>query len=275
MPQVRYVPPYESYSLSAGAKKFVSASAVADYGNSQAIMRVDQAGRSRIGVGSVTWTNRSGSTVVAAVAVRFGVSTWAAGQITAAGAFTDDTEDAQDAGTGDFSMHDRTASGSGFMVSADEKFNILGIVQSAAGDQTTPVLVLEYWNGSAWTNIASSALINDALIGNGTGEKVLMWPMPANWAKGGSGTGVSSTQYNIRVRHTTAAAGSADPVASQIFVGEAKAIVIGITDDNLASMERQPADAEMRFARSGEALFPVFEVANFGNLIEVDARLVL
>ncbi len=261
---------YENLSRSAGNQKFVSASAVADKGNSQALWLPPSTPFALgIAVGAAMLHNRSGSTIQVGLAARFPAGIWEAGQVAASGAFTDDTTDAQDADTGDFPLHDRADSGSGFLVGCDVAFNILGIVQSAAGDQTTPVKIVEYWNGSAWTDIVASLLIDDTLIGGGTGEKVLCFPLPSDWQKGGSGTGVNANRYNLRVRHTTAAAGTANPVASQIFLGFAKMQLEGLANNQTVSLIR---DHEYCFPPQGDALFPVFSTAHRANTVEVDVR---
>lgn len=265
--------PYQTFSQSAGAKKFISAAAATDHGDSQAIvLQPTRRSLNAFEVGGVRLHNRSGSAAHVGLAVRFPNANWFAGQVTAAGVLTDDTTDAQDPGTGDFSMHNRAESGSGFLVGATERFNILGIIQSAAGDQTAPVLLVEYWNGAAWVDMnaaTSSLLIADTLNGGGTGEKVLCWPDPAPWVIGGSGTGVSATLFNIRVRHTHGGAGTADPVASQLFVGYARMQVASVASPGQAAFALTEA---MRFPKIGNALFPVFSVAAHANLVEVGVR---
>lgn len=259
---------YDNISRSAGNKKWISAAVAADYGDSQALWKPSTTPLAHgVAVGAATLHNRSGGTVNVALAGRFPVGIWYAGTVTSGGALTDDTTDAQDADTADFTMHDRTDSGSGFLISCDAPFNCIGVVQSAAGDQTTPVKIIEYWNGSAWTDIVSSLLISDGLIGASTGEKVLLFPHPSNWTQGGTGTGVSSSRYNLRVRHTHSGAGTANPVASQIFVGYAKLLFEGLADNSVLSWIR---NLEIRFPRVCDALFPVFSTANAGNCVEID-----
>lgn len=261
---------YDNLSRSAGNKKWISATAVADYGDAQAFwVPPSTPFQTAICVGSATLMNRSASTAHVGLGARLPVGVWTAGQVTAAGVITDDTTDAQNATTADFPMHDRTDSGSGFYVSADLPFNILGIVQSAAGDQTTPVKIVEYWNGSAWTDIVASLLISDTLIGSGTGEKILCWPLPSDWAVGGTGTGMPSGKYNLRVRHTTAGAGTANPVASQVFVGIAKMLFDSLANLTGVTLIR---DHDYIFPPQCSALFPVFSVASQNNIVEADVR---
>ena len=266
-------PMYQTLSGSFGPKKWVSAAASATFGDAEAlIVAPSRRAFTAIEVGAVTLQNYSGATAVMGLATRYKTSKWTAGQVTAAGVYTDDTTDAQSAATGDFSLHDRTDSGSGFLVSADERFNILGLIQSAAGDQTTPVKLVEYWDGTSWVNIATSLLIGllttNLLDGDGTGEKVLCWPMPFGWVVGGSGTGVPATKYNLRVRHTHSGAGTANPVASQLFVGFASLAVGAVTNNSVVSMQRE--HNPLYFPRSGEALFTVTNLASILNWVTCD-----
>lgn len=261
---------YENLSRSAGNKKFVSAAAVADYGDAQALYVAPSIPwKNGIAVGGASLHNRSGGSAQVGLAVRFPTTIWEAGQVTAAGALTDDTTDAQDPGTGDFPLHDRADSGSGFLVGCDVPVNILGVVQSVSGDQTGSTKIVDYWNGSAWTDILASLLIADAIIGDAGAEKVLCWPQPPDQAKGGSGTGVNANRYNIRVRHTTTGAGASDPMASQLFVGFAKMQIEALPNNSLASLIREH---EFLFPPQGDALFPVFSTADRGNTCEVDVR---
>ena len=261
---------YEHYAGSFGNKKWISATAVSDYGNSQAIVVASTRRYLKtIRLGAAYVLNRSGSTAVIGLGVRYDVSTWFAGQVTAAGVYTDDTADAQSATTGDFPLHNQADSGSGFVLSANERFNIFSVIQSAAGDQTSPVLLAEYWNGAAWTDLAASLFVADVLDGGGTGEKVLCWPMPFDWVVGGSGTGIEPTRFNLRIRHTHGGAGTTPPVASQVFLGFAKVYLIGITNNNFASLLREHP---MTFPISGDALFPLSSVASQKNYVEVDVQ---
>jgi hypothetical protein len=264
MPQVKPEVAFDNFQRANGVK-FAAAVAAADNGDSNALVVSPTRDMLRRGheVQYVSYVNTSGSTIEAALAVRLRTAEWVAGQITAAGVYTADTTDAQSATTADFSMHDRTDSGSGFLVGADIPFNVIGWVQSAAGDQTTPVFLTEYWNGSAWTDIQSTLLIGTITTnlrnGDGTGEKVHMWEIPNDWAIGGTPVAtVPTTTYNMRFRTTHGGAGTADPVASQIYVGVAKFI-----EPALASNGTQQYDPStpFRFPREGDALFGVTALA--------------
>jgi hypothetical protein len=260
--------PYQTLSGSAGLKKFVSATAVADYGDSQALLRTSGPG---FEVGSVRLVNRSGSLATVGVGVRYRIDSWVAGQVTAAGAYTDATTAAQDATAGDFVLWQLgIATGNGFLVGASERFNTVSLIQSVAGDQTTPVLKLEYWNGTAWTDLTAALLVTQALLASGLGEKLLVWGLPADWARGGSGTGVPQTTYNVRVTHTVATGGAANPTASQVFVGQSQLVFPDVANGGQGSFAY---NAAVRFSRLGTALYPVFSVAAFGNIVELQYRL--
>jgi hypothetical protein len=220
-------------------------------------------------VGGVTFQNRSGSTCAVGLACRFPTTLWDAGQVTAAGVFTDDTTDAQDTDAGDFQLHNRADSGSGFLVGCDVPWNILGIVQSVAGDQTGAVMIVEYYNGSSWVDITSSLLIADTIIG-ATGEKVLCWPLPTDMAVGGLAT--APNMYNVRIRHTNTGAGTTNPAASQLFVGFCQMQGESLADNQMITWTSPGPAADMAFPPQGDALFPVFSVASRANQVEVDVR---
>lgn len=262
---------YESISKSTGNKKFVSAVVAADNGDSQALYVAPSTPfQQGIAVGTATLQNRSGSTCQVGLAVRLPTSLWEAGQITSAGVYTADTTDAQDVGAGDFPLHDRADSGSGFLVGCGVPFNTLGIVQSVSGDQSGATLIAEYFNGTSWVDITSSLLIADAIIGDASAEKVLCWPLPPDMAVSGDVAGQPATKYNARIRHTTTGAGASNPAASQIFVGFSKMQIEGLTNNGIASLTR---DHEFCFPPQGDALFGVFSTASPANMAEVDVRL--
>lgn len=261
---------YDSRSQSAGNKKWVSAAAVADFGDSQALWVPPKLPWPYgIAVGAATLHNRTASALQVGLGARYPISAWQAGQITSAGVFTDDTPDAQNATINDFPMHSGADSGSGFLIASAVPFNAIGVIQGTAGDQTTPTKIVEYWDGSAWQNILASLLIDDNLI-TGTGEKLLVFPLPADWANGGSGTGVPQTTYNLRVRHTSGGAGTVNPLASQLFIGQAKMQTEALASNAFASLIREQ---EFLFERVSEALFPIFSAADRANTAEVDVRI--
>lgn len=260
---------YENRSESAGNKKWVSAVAAADFGDAQALWVPPKVPFAYgIAVGAASLLNRTGAPAQVGLGARYPVAAWQAGQITSAGAFTDDTTDAQDPGINDFLMHTGADSGSGFLLASMVPFNAVGLIQGTAGDQTTPTLIVEYWDGAAWQNIAASALIADNFI-TGTGEKLLVFPLPSDWVLGGSGTGVPQTTYNLRVRHTNGGAGTVNPLADQIYIGQAKMLMEALADNAAVTLIR---DHEYCFERVAEALFPILSAANRASHVEADVR---
>jgi hypothetical protein len=254
-------------SHSAGLKKFVSATPVADDGDSQALVVATgwQLGYTLI-LGNSALYNRSGAICPVGLAVRLSRHRWGAGQVTAAGVFTDDTTDAQDAGAGDFLMHDRTNSGSGFVIHAECPFNVVSIVQGVAGDQTTPVLLLEVWDGAGWVNIVAANYSDDDLNPGATNERLIVFPIPSFWVIGGSGTGIRQDRYNLRIRHTHSGAGTVNPQAAQIFVGVSLLLAPAVADGGIANLAPQQDLPSHRF---GDALFPIFGTPGYENQVDV------
>lgn len=265
---------YERVSRSAGNKKWISATAVADHGDAQAlwIPGTNPGFTQGISVGACTLHNRSGGSVQCGLGARFPVGVWQAGTVTAAGVYTDATTAAQNATVSDFTLHSRADSGSGFILACNSPFNAIGIVQGVAGDQTNPVQKIEYWSGSgtpAWTDITAGALINDALDANSTGEKLIVIPEPSDWVTGGSGTGVPTGVYCLRITQTNAGAGTADPKASQVFIGQAMLLLEALADNGVSALVR---GHELSFRGHADALFPIFSTASFASVAEIDVR---
>jgi len=261
---------YAHISESMGAKKWISAVAVADLGNSQAaLVSPTRFSFKAFQLGPGQLVNRSGSTATVAFGVRYRASSWAAGTITAAGVYTDDTTDIQNVTANDVTLANRTDSGSGLLISADEKFNALDFIVSTAGDPTVPVTILEFWDGTQWVDIASSCFVNDALVAAAAGEKLILFPEPPEWVKGGSGTNVSQTRYNLRVRTTVTGGGATNPLLAQLFIGYSKLIIDGLATGGQVAIVR---DNPLLFPRSGDALFPLCSVASRSNYMEVGVQ---
>lgn len=223
--------------------------------------------RRGIEVASAQWINRSGGAAVVGLGVLFPNTLWRAGQVTAAGVYTDDTVDARDVGADDFPMHTRTDSGSGFTIWSPHRFNIVSVVQGVAGDQVNPVLIVEYWDGTQYVDwVANLYLAAD--LNTGTGEKNIAFPMPPNWVKGGTGMAVDG--YVLRVRQTTGGAGTTNPAATQIHVGRLHAFHMALADDTAYVLTHDQAG--FRFPPEGTMLFPYFSVADAANEVTVLAR---
>jgi hypothetical protein len=100
---------------------------------------------------------------------------WDAGQYTAVGTvFTDDSTDAQDAGTDDFQVCS-TTNGDGCFISCDLTFNkvIFKGCQQAAGSPAS--ITYQYWNGTAWTSLT---LTSTPAWTTAEGDKTLEFNIP-------------------------------------------------------------------------------------------------
>lgn len=249
---------------SAGAKKWISATPVADYGDSQALVRPPPRRSLRaIEVARLRFWNLSGAGVHLGLGVRFPVANWWAGTTTTGGTYADATAEAQNPTVDDLVLHNGAESGSGIVIGATDPFNILGVLVSRVGDQVAPVLVIEYWNGSAWIDMTAAVLVSESL--NATlGERVLAWPLPGEWVPGGTGANLPAGRYQVRVRQTHGGAGTVSPAASQVFVGW--------TWLYPGSIESVDCQVPLRFPAIGEALFPYFSVADAANMIDLAVR---
>lgn len=191
---------------------------------------------------------------------------WEAGQwVNATTTYTVDTTDAQSAGTNDVALETLTAQ-DGFLVGADMPFGALSLDITTAGVGNT-THVIEYWNG-VWVAIPAIGMLSDiarAAVWS-TGENLVLFDPPADWIKGGSGTNVNQNRYNLRIRCTTVAAGTA-ALARRIYVG-----VVLLSEDQIginASIERfsgaTPIEVPVSCAAVGMACASVDE----GNALEL------
>jgi hypothetical protein len=262
--------PYKLVNQNAGNKKWCSAIAAADYGDGQALWR--RPGHPTLNapeVGACRLLNRSGVTALVGLGGRYANDRWQAGQVTSAGVYTDDTTDAQNVTTNDFLLYQHLLTdGNGVLFSAAEPFNVLGFILATAGNQTTPVAVPAYWNGTAWTDLTGMLLLADALTVT-PGEKVLFWTIPNDWVVGGSGTNVPQILYNLRLTLTTAGQGTIDPLMQQVFLGYG--VLLG---DPVADLGQGVlvGTVGLRFPKSVAALAPIFSVPSSANAAEIQVR---
>jgi hypothetical protein len=181
------------------------------------------AGRECIGsrVRRVFLFNGSASTVAACLAGLFPDSAWSFGAwVDGTTTLTDDTADAQSAATNDAAINTTTIN-DGHIIGCDYPFGLISYDMTTATVGAALAGVLEYWNGSAWTGLVAAQMLVDIPRAAGVqwalGELIVMFDPPADWAKGGSGTGVNANRYNLRYR--SSAAGSTAGLARRIYVG--------------------------------------------------------
>jgi hypothetical protein len=165
--------------------------------------------------------NISAGTVSMCIAGFFPDSAWTAGQWVAVGTtLTDDTTDAQDAGTNDFPINTTTIN-DGHIIGCTYPFGLVSYDMTTATIGAALEGIIEYWNGVAWTAIAATQMLVDiprvAGVQWALGELIIMFYPPIDWAVGGTGTGVSQTKYNLR--YSSSAAGTTAGLARRVYVG--------------------------------------------------------
>ena len=262
--------PFDWLTESAGNKKWVSAAAAADYGTSQALLaRPGRPTLTRFDVGSCRLLNRSGLPCMVGLGARYQASAWMGGGIGATNVFGGPLTEFLQTPTGFVPFYDHTLpDGNGLLIGAQAPFNTLSFIQTTAGDQTTPVLALSYWNGTAWTDMAASTLYKDSLI-TALGEKLIVFLLPSDWVVGGAGTNIPQTTYNLKVTHTVAAQGVTDPRFQQMFIGYSHCELEPLGNNVAATFADGPPG---KFPAVADALFPIFSVASVANMVDVKVR---
>ena len=100
-----------------------------------------------------------------------------------------------------------------------------------------------------------------------TGEEVLVFSVPFNWAKGGSGTDMPTGRYAIRIRATTAP-GTTAPLAKRLHVARLALLAEAVADNGELRFEPGSARARLPLPQQGDGLCAFFSTANAGNLVE-------
>lgn len=176
--------------------------------------------------------------------------------------FVDDTEDAQDAGTGDFPLF-TLLDNDGFAVQALTQFNMLVIPVSTA-QAGSPTYSYQYYNGSGYTVLPVIESVSTYTIAN----HYVVFHAPIDWAKGGpEGEGFDEDKYHIRVRATTAP--STAPLATEIIVGRFIAFDEALEDGAILVADYQSEPLKLL---GGSGLMPYFGTANAANFIEAVYR---
>lgn len=184
---------------------------------------------SRFVIGEFNIHNRSGGSAYVGIGGRLPQSLWTAGQIVAAGSYTDDTMDAQDAGANDFALT-TTTNNDGFGVFGLVPFSIVSIIVGTAAAGGSPAWDLAYTKaGGSWGTITNAYV---SPLFTSTGEQLIWFEPPTDWApaEAGHGTGVPTGQYGIRVRATTAPNATAG-LATNIVVGRMMLTTEGVADN--------------------------------------------
>lgn len=217
-------------------------------------------------LGEATLENNSGGAIDVFIGYKHVNSMWKAGQwVNATTTFTDDTTDAQSAATGDFPVT-TTTNNDGFIIGSNLKFNLIGMTVSQA-QAGAPVYAYEYWNGSAWTVIPAGA-IKETPASFTVADQFIVFQAPHDWAKGGSGTGVDQTRYNIRMRATTAP--STAVIASVLWIGTSIAMKESLANNTKFSIDQVNTELVLP---GGCGLLPYFGgTASAANMVEARYR---
>jgi hypothetical protein len=217
--------------------------------------------------------NRSGSAAVIGWGGRLpnDSTLWKAGQwVDASTTFVDDTTDAQDTGTGDFALT-TTTNDDGFIVLCQIPFNILSILLSQV-TTGAPVYEVSYSiAGGTWTALTLANLLVAPDFATTTGEKVIWWEKPGDWAvtEAGHGTDIPTGYYGLLVKATTAPSQAA--LATQMVPG-----VIVDSAKNVASngyIEWDYSPGEKEIPPQCDALACAFSVAADQNYVSGQWRL--
>lgn len=128
--------------------------------------------------------------------------------------FTEYTAAAQNTTTNDVQLLTTTpAVGDAFYFGADNPARVLTIDTDTAGVGTW-TLTWEYWNGTAWTALAS---IDDRTTAFTTlGRRTVSWTMPTNWATT-TVTGSSVNSFWARARVSAFTSITTQPLATRLF----------------------------------------------------------
>jgi hypothetical protein len=156
---------------------------------------------------------------VAVVGLLKDVEWWAGQGSNIQAAVTVNTANAQSAAANDFALEVANAANSGCMFGASMPFGAISIA-TTTNSAGTPVRVLEYWNGTAWTTIATAGMLNDLpanWLTTSTEDLILFHP-PNDWVRGnGSVTNASNDTFNVRIRCTTAPTTAG--IAGRVYLG--------------------------------------------------------
>ena len=216
-----------------------------------------------------TLQNRSGGTVNAGIGFRLANQYWRAGQFTAGGVYTDDTENAQDLGANDFILG-ADAVNDGFIILSEVPLSWVSInvgtaeVDNAGADMDHAV---SYSNaaGTGWTALGTNAALTDQFTTtNGvyaTGALEFVWLPPADHGKVTGISSVPNGYYALRVMAASTAAGDTAGLATAIEVGVLKAVE-AVDDNQLLS-----SHGEAWQEHKADGVVAYFSTANAGNYV--------
>ena len=165
--------------------------------------------------------NRYTGTTPVAIVGLLSDQNWVAGQWTdTTTTYTDTTSTAQSGVSNSFAL-ETTTQNDGFIVGALYPFGAISLDVTTAGSGTATSHTIEYWNGTSWVAITAAGMLVDiarTATDWAAQEDLILFTSPGLWVKGGSGTGVNQSMYNIRIKRTNAIQATA-ALVRRIYVG--------------------------------------------------------
>lgn len=222
---------------------------------------------SRFVLGEFSIHNRSGGAAVVGIGGRLPQSLWTAGQIIAAGNYTDDVTDAQDSDANDFALT-TTTNNDGFGIFCQVPWNIASIIVGTAAAGGSPVWDLAYTKaGGSWGTITNAYV---SPLFTSTGEQLIWFEPPTDWApsEAGHGTGVPVGSYGIRCRATTAPNATAG-LATNIVLGRMLLTTESVDDNSVLS---NIGGVEIALPPQCDAICAAISTANAQNRASVSWR---
>ena len=217
---------------------------------------------------------------------------WVAGQwVTATTTYTDDTTDAQDAGTTDFALETLT-NNDGHIIWSQYPFNAVSYdigTASVAGAGYAHVFEHTDEEGDGWVTMAANNFhVNDfgtaGIPVTGTtvaNEALLVFDVPTRWGRATSalaGTGMRPGYYGLRV--TASDAPDTAAVADSLSIYRLYFLTEAVADNGTLSQDFGCKDFPMAVdtlpgrtpEMYGDALVALFETADEGNRITALVR---
>ena len=216
--------------------------------------------------------NSTGANAACGWGVRLPDAMWKAGQWddSDTASYTDDTTDAQDAGTDDFLMNEATpANDDGFIVQAYDRFNVVSFklnTAGAGGGIATPNYA--YWNGSAWTAMTP---VVTADYTSTSAIQCFAFLTPPTWTKLAAADapvatdGLTANTYAIKVAWATAP--TTEPQADYLSLVQLQDYVENVADGT--SVTRELGDFKVPYRAS---IVPFCSVANAANWCSLEYR---
>ena len=150
-----------------------------------------------------------------------------------------------------------SSAGTGLVVQAKKKFNMIGIVVSTASTGS-PTFSAKYYNGSTWTTLPDMI---QTISFAATGYVLLVFSAPFDWAVGGY-SDTDTTMYSVEIL-TTSSGNSAE--ATSCIVAQMIDYAGNVNQDSGIEYNCDPMYPLVLEANEG--IIPFFGTSHAGNLI--------